>query len=1166
MSLPTSYRPEPASRASYVAPYLTHVVAHHGQLTLIPPDNAGRMRKARTKKQRSKEDRRKAGESDVSLVLTGAAARLEQNAEPEPVPRPSTRSVEERRQIRHLYDSMAIPDCPPPSFQEAISTAPTFQPFALAENGSSTVLSSRYVTMPSTYSLATTLSPTLPFGPQLSHATPPPSPYAAPEDQEEDYDSGSEAWSGESLPPSQTEWEDDRSLGFTLEQRVKRELERRVASEDDPASPRLRSPPLSPLRSPISPTSERFYGRDDADEQPRPRRNAGVEALRERPGSPTGEAAETRRLAASSVTTLFLSRRVRGDAQQQERSVSPTDDRGDARHAANSSVSNLLSRNRRTETEPLSSLRRPCSPTDEETDIKRTASSSVSNLLSRRLLSKSKKGPSPLKVSSGPHDPSSPLSSPSLFSLSVVIPSRPTSPTAHPGHGITGNTGRAQSPTLTARSVPLARKRRGSIPSLQVFASLKGKRRDHRNSGSSSGETLESWHIVDDDEIPDPDSDTPSLEIDLCAEFPSPPDGIPVPGQPTPPRAQSPTSPILQPASPTSTSGLARIRRAFASASTLNLHLMSKQDLASRPFTGQPTAADDDPPASTSTFTRNRRAPPPPPARDEIQSLSLTPSRPEKGRSPPGSPVSPRYTHFSLPVSPVSSVSQDHSQCIRPGSPVSTHRSQHIRPGSPVSLHHSQFPRSISPTFSDHSQVARPVSPTSPKPRQQVYLPRPASPVSPAPAPAPAPALAPVPTSATVSPTKPKKRPPPPPAPRRAVHAQTASAPKSLNIQTPNNSASASGTSNQVEASTAESSAVTESTESFNSKPFNSASGTDSTSSLPRAFTSDRGPGPDERTAVAGSSIPFDCRGTPDLCGYDREILTPRAAASGLPMQTSSRYIEDVPRQPRSRLPPSVPQRPEPMSPCAGRHHYPGRPLPVPPSARSPVNGGFPVSVSDTGLCKEKQVLLAQAERVEPGGSGPADIFTAPPPSYSAASHGPNRQISLPSTSSRDYPMSPIHSPAVTTHHAVAFPTSPPPVDQGPPTSTEYAPYTDLDVLLSRVENGDSADGSNYEVGDTSFDGHSFQAPTVVPHTQDLLLLSEMVGQANSGQYYRVADEKENMPLLGRIDVDRRRVTKDGRVKLKLSLAGVSVDKCGICLSQFKDAEWAAIGAECQHA
>lgn len=46
----------------------------------------------------------------------------------------------------------------------------------------------------------------------------------------------------------------------------------------------------------------------------------------------------------------------------------------------------------------------------------------------------------------------------------------------------------------------------------------------------------------------------------------------------------------------------------------------------------------------------------------------------------------------------------------------------------------------------------------------------------------------------------------------------------------------------------------------------------------------------------------------------------------------------------------------------------------------------------------------------------------------------------------------------------------------------------------------------------------------------------------------------------------RRRVTKDGRVKLKLMLEGISVDKCGICFTQFKKGDEASMGSPaCQH-
>ena len=53
--------------------------------------------------------------------------------------------------------------------------------------------------------------------------------------------------------------------------------------------------------------------------------------------------------------------------------------------------------------------------------------------------------------------------------------------------------------------------------------------------------------------------------------------------------------------------------------------------------------------------------------------------------------------------------------------------------------------------------------------------------------------------------------------------------------------------------------------------------------------------------------------------------------------------------------------------------------------------------------------------------------------------------------------------------------------------------------------------------------------------------------------------------LLGTIEVERRRKTKDGHVRVKLSLLGAPVNKCGICLAQFKSTELGALGKNCQH-
>ena len=82
--------------------------------------------------------------------------------------------------------------------------------------------------------------------------------------------------------------------------------------------------------------------------------------------------------------------------------------------------------------------------------------------------------------------------------------------------------------------------------------------------------------------------------------------------------------------------------------------------------------------------------------------------------------------------------------------------------------------------------------------------------------------------------------------------------------------------------------------------------------------------------------------------------------------------------------------------------------------------------------------------------------------------------------------------------------------------------------------------------------------------SQDLLRIAEMAGPAVSPS--KLEEEAIPLPPSGRVKLERRRVTKDGRVKLKLTLMDTVVDKCSICLSQFKDAEVACLGTNCPHA
>lgn len=126
---------------------------------------------------------------------------------------------------------------------------------------------------------------------------------------------------------------------------------------------------------------------------------------------------------------------------------------------------------------------------------------------------------------------------------------------------------------------------------------------------------------------------------------------------------------------------------------------------------------------------------------------------------------------------------------------------------------------------------------------------------------------------------------------------------------------------------------------------------------------------------------------------------------------------------------------------------------------------------------------------------------------------------------------------------------------------------TDLDLLLARLDDPDfSFNGRSYDVSceNTVNLNHLFLTCLF----KDLLLLEEMIGPAcSSGSDHQASSRRQalmdEVPC-GRIEVLRRRVTKDGRKKLKLALLGVVVDKCGICISQFKEGKEAAL-LPCKH-
>lgn len=90
---------------------------------------------------------------------------------------------------------------------------------------------------------------------------------------------------------------------------------------------------------------------------------------------------------------------------------------------------------------------------------------------------------------------------------------------------------------------------------------------------------------------------------------------------------------------------------------------------------------------------------------------------------------------------------------------------------------------------------------------------------------------------------------------------------------------------------------------------------------------------------------------------------------------------------------------------------------------------------------------------------------------------------------------------------------------------------TDLDVLASRLE----------------FDG---------AHFDEIAAIQEFLGPA--GNSTLTAMELDSLPC-GPVEIEKRRVTRDGKVKTKLACLGLRVDRCGICLSQFKEGQMSLV-------
>ncbi|KAK4048366.1 hypothetical protein OIO90_005836 [Microbotryomycetes sp. JL221] len=110
----------------------------------------------------------------------------------------------------------------------------------------------------------------------------------------------------------------------------------------------------------------------------------------------------------------------------------------------------------------------------------------------------------------------------------------------------------------------------------------------------------------------------------------------------------------------------------------------------------------------------------------------------------------------------------------------------------------------------------------------------------------------------------------------------------------------------------------------------------------------------------------------------------------------------------------------------------------------------------------------------------------------------------------------------------------------------ELGQFTELDLLLARLERDQATvsgtNGDNYE---------------------DLNLLGEVLGPAKPPG---ASPEELETLAVARVECERRRVDKHGKVKVKLSVVGVRCTDCGICLSRFKVDDLAVVLPNCLHA
>ncbi|KAF7351333.1 RING-type domain-containing protein [Mycena sanguinolenta] len=274
-------------------------------------------------------------------------------------------------------------------------------------------------------------------------------------------------------------------------------------------------------------------------------------------------------------------------------------------------------------------------------------------------------------------------------------------------------------------------------------------------------------------------------------------------------------------------------------------------------------------------------------------------------------------------------------------------------------------------------------------------------------------------------------------------------------------------------------------------------------------------------------------RGTLLDLDLDRAIRTPLplTPVTGSPTSSFALSMESrsaVQERPDLIIPPPTPRSPSRTSEntdvsavdAQGQHHYPGRPLPPRPRAHVDSTYAAHPDFPQVGV-RHEPPIVPEGLLIDLDGAETPTMRTPHTQPFS-------------SVADQD-----LVTPTATNSQRNSSASS---VYLAPP--AQFQDVTDLDVLLARLEN-DQGDGSNYD---------------------DLWMVSDFIGPATPTSSDRATSRQSSSPLLtGAIEVQRKRITKDGRVKLKLTLLGIAVDRCGICMAQFKKVESARLSERCKH-